>query len=383
VKSQPNVGIIAERFYGPGGIQTCFIELIIGLNRIGIVPKIVWDEEQNWDALNNPELRAEFGGGRLPISSESLRSLPPRLYSRVAPLSIRYADFRLEKYDFIYSFMPGVKMISSVPNLCYAIGPPYITMPDESINWQNVLSSAEIKKIIHAVTNVTVRPDANSRYVTLSNWIAQRFLEEYGKTLPVIWPPVRSRDLVDKHPLSRNGFLFLSRLHEYKNPMAMLALAEAYPESRVTIAGSSRADQTIANRLKSEIVIRNLRNIKVIENPSESEVRQLLSAHEYFVFPAPWEHFGIVTVEAILAGAIPLVHNSGGQKEIVPVRKLRFDNDEELIRIAGDAMNMKNEEKSEVMEHLRNHVARGDPRNYCEEMLKYLRLALGNEIPIE
>jgi glycosyltransferase involved in cell wall biosynthesis len=34
-------------------------------------------------------------------------------------------------------------------------------------------------------------------------------------------------------------------------------------------------------------------------------------------YPAKQEHFGISTVEAMSAGAVPVVHASGGQKEIV------------------------------------------------------------------
>ena len=34
-------------------------------------------------------------------------------------------------------------------------------------------------------------------------------------------------------------------------------------------------------------------------------------------YPASQEHFGITTVEAMSAGAVPVVHNSGGQREIV------------------------------------------------------------------
>jgi glycosyltransferase involved in cell wall biosynthesis len=39
-----------------------------------------------------------------------------------------------------------------------------------------------------------------------------------------------------------------------------------------------------------------------------------LAAEEH---PAGHEHFGITTVEAMSAGAVPVVHNSGGQREVV------------------------------------------------------------------
>jgi hypothetical protein len=44
MKQVLRVGIVARRYASPGGEQTCFMELIEGLNEMGIVPDIVWDE---------------------------------------------------------------------------------------------------------------------------------------------------------------------------------------------------------------------------------------------------------------------------------------------------------------------------------------------------
>jgi len=74
-------------------------------------------------------------------------------------------------------------------------------------------------------------------------------------------------------------------------------------------------------------------------------VKQELSRTRFFVFPAVNEHFGIVTVEAIASGALPFVHNSGGQREIVPDPRLRFTDDrffeqfDNLINLPPETIN--------------------------------------------
>jgi glycosyltransferase involved in cell wall biosynthesis len=46
------------------------------------------------------------------------------------------------------------------------------------------------------------------------------------------------------------------------------------------------------------------------------------------------EHFGISIVEAMASGCIPIVHNSGGMREFVPV-KYRY----ETVQDAADKIN--------------------------------------------
>jgi len=59
------------------------------------------------------------------------------------------------------------------------------------------------------------------------------------------------------------------------------------------------------------------------------------------VFPATNEHFGMTTGEAIDSGAIPFVHDSGGQREIVVDERLRLRDGEffakfEVLSAASD-----------------------------------------------
>ncbi len=366
------VGIVVHRFECLGGIQTCFIELVAGLNEIGIVPEIVWDEPQNWEALGNPNVEATFGDARLGLSSRTLRRLPTPLAERLRRLSLRFAKLDLHRYDFVFCFEPEARMPESVRNLCWLTGPLHLRLPGDQVEWRRLYRSDQMRLLLRHISAPLLKADKNSRYVTHSDWIADLFLHRFGFRPPVIWPPARERTL-PQHPGGRAGFLFLSRIVEYKCAHSMLTLARAFPRERVTIAGAVVGNDPYVDNMRRRIRDEQITNVRIVENPSEAEVATLLTMHELFVFPAPWEHFGIVTVEAIQAGLIPLVHNTGGQREIVPFDFLRFLNDEDLIKRAQDIQTMTSDAKTELIHSLQRHALRGSAEHYRAEMLREVK----------
>jgi hypothetical protein len=120
---KPHVGIIKGRFFGPWGIQTRCLESRAGLNRVGIIPDMLWDEPTDWGAFSDPTPELGLSQGRLPISSARLRSLPAWLMYRLRPLSVRFARLGLERHDFVYGVESGARMAPAVPNLCFTTGP--------------------------------------------------------------------------------------------------------------------------------------------------------------------------------------------------------------------------------------------------------------------
>lgn len=367
------IAIVAHRFDCLGGIQTLVLELIGALNEAGTVPALVWDEPQDWDVLGRPDIRTTFGGGRLPVSSARLRRLPVPLARILRPWSVRHAALGLDRYDFVYCFESGVKMPKGVPNLCWLAGPGYLRLPGDRVNWRRFWAPSELKLILGHVLHPLIRRDRHTTYVTHSEYIAGLVEKRWGVRLPVIWPPARSRRL-PAPPGKREGFLYLSRLEELKRAGTVLNLARALPDQRFTLAGAViPSDRAFLAHLRGRIAAEGLGNVAIVENPSEADVAALLVSHEFFVFPAPWEHFGIVTVEAILAGLLPLVHDSGGQREIVPDGSLRFLSDEDLLDRARRVLRMAPPERAALVRGLQRHAERGTPDRFREIMLQKVR----------
>ena len=69
-------------------------------------------------------------------------------------------------------------------------------------------------------------------------------------------------------------------------------------------------------------------NITVLAAISNEQLRRLYSKSAYLISatgyarnnPGQTEHFGYIAVEAMAAGCQPLVHNSGGCRDILGVR---------------------------------------------------------------
>ena len=373
----PRVGIVIARSFGPGGIQTCLLELCAGLNRLGITPDILWDEPTDWAAFTHPVPKMRFVQGWLPISSARLRSLSAWLMYRLRPLSYRFARLGLERCDFVYSFESHVRMSASPPNVCFLAGPSHLNLPDPMGDEDGHRALSPSRAFIARYLRPRpLRPDPNARYVTQADWIAELYLKTHGVQIPVIWPPVRCRKI--EPGSDRNGFLFLSRLNEAKRPHSLLSLARHFPRLRFTIAGASESpDDPYVAALTASVRSEPRGNVRLVLNPSDVEVSRLFAEHEFFVFPAHWEHFGIVTVEAIQAGLIPLVHDSGGQREIVPINALRFKDEADLVEKAAGLLSTSPSDRREMLDGLQRHVARSSPESYCREMLMPLCRDLG------
>jgi glycosyltransferase involved in cell wall biosynthesis len=219
--------------------------------------------------------------------------------------------------------------------------------------------------------------------VAIADWIADRFYRTYGRRLPVIWPPIRKRVQPQGNTCShRKGFLFLSRLERYKNPRVMLNIAQRFPDVPVTIAGATMGFCKEGTEIRCVAARKGLRNLTVVEDPTDDAISRLFESHSVFVFPARWEHFGIVTAEAIQAGLLPLVHDSGGQREIVPIAALRFKGETDLVEKAAVLLSTAPSGRRETLEVLQRHVARGSPENYRREMMLPMFRDLGLTRPM-
>ena len=86
------------------------------------------------------------------------------------------------------------------------------------------------------------------------------------------------------------------------------------------------------------------------------------------------EPFGITTVQGIGAGCIPIVHNSGGQKEVVPFEELRYENEDaipELVRALE-----KSDRIEELRDTLQKHITAFDSASFRDQFKSLLEQKL-------
>jgi glycosyltransferase involved in cell wall biosynthesis len=360
------VGIVCHRFQTLGGMQTCLVELVSGLNDAGIVPSLIWDEPMDWNVLNAGHLETRHFPVHFVLSSSLLKRLPRSLAVRLERLRRVLTPLPLGEFDFVYSFEAGMERNFGGNGVVYTPGPQYVQVPSQL----SIPPRRRPRNRVHGFNTFggLYRCFPSARYITIAQWLAREFHTQRGVMADVIWPPSRER----KAPLSqqsRNGVLFLSRITTEKRPFEILELARSLPQETVTIAGGSFESAQLVESLRETCAEQGLSNVEIVEDPTEDQVAGLMARHLVFVFPARWEHFGIVTVEAIRAGLLPIVHDSGGQREIVPTKELRFSTVREMVAIVRRAISWPENRRLQLIEQLQAAVLRSEPSRFRREML--------------
>jgi len=154
----------------------------------------------------------------------------------------------------------------------------------------------------------------------------------YSANVSVIYPPVRiptGRPIpLDK---KENAVVSVGRFCPDKNQFRQVLLAQQVPDMKFHIVGFCGQENDVFDGCRQYVEDHNLRNVFLHPHVDDERKSELLDRSKYFIHTTVNEPFGISTVEAILRGCIPLSHDSGGQKEIVILDELRYNNIEDLV----------------------------------------------------
>lgn len=214
-------------------------------------------------------------------------------------------------------------------------------------NWIFVLSDGSVpatfasRNILHFQVPFNFPPpDLKTRiklsrytHIVCNSFFTKGFIDKsFNVNSKVIYPPVD----VDSIKPGNKEKLILSvgrfgtaQLHPKRQEILIEVFKEIYkkaPNYRLVLVGQAKKGD--------EKYVRNLRKvsrgyaIRIIDNLSIDKLRNLYSKAVIYWHatgfgedeaknPEKMEHFGIATVEAQAAGAVPVVIDRGGQKEIV------------------------------------------------------------------
>jgi len=321
----------------PGGVQSCALALIRGLNRQGILPDILWDTPPDTSLL--AEAGAQAGFRRIPfrVPQTSIVRLPDTLRYLAWIPNVICGDQLAGRYDCIFSFYNGFLVPQKIPHVYYLSGPPLL--PQLRIAPKGI-RGAPLRCFQRLYRGMLRRRwpayeyHRGCHYVINSQYTAGLFHEAHGVRLPVVYPPVdTSNHSFDPADLpKRDTILFFSRIIGYKRPEMVLELAARHRQYRCVVMGGVTPNrrsyfQTLQQRARKARL-----EVVFLPNPTATTVRQEMARARFYIFPAVNEHFGMTTPEAIASGAIPFVHDSGGQREIVVNERLRFQDPEFFAR---------------------------------------------------
>jgi glycosyltransferase involved in cell wall biosynthesis len=198
--------------------------------------------------------------------------------------------------------------------------------------------------------------------VAISSYVRNVVAENFDvpdTQMTVVYPPVDTNQFTPSAK-RKERIATLGRFKAYKRQLQQMRIAARLPEMQFIIMGfvSSRSYFRQCKRYREK---HHLDNVKLYPNAPFGDLRRTLETSKIFMHNVVNEPFGLTTVQAIAAGCIPVVHDSGGQREIVSDKALRFSTPGEAASILQQLR--KESEGKETQKKLRAHV----DDNFSEE----------------
>ncbi len=188
----------------------------------------------------------------------------------------------------------------------------------------------------------------------------------------VIYPPVQIKEFKDKvEGRSKKGIASTGSFSIEKNQMLQVEIAKEIPEIEFSICGKSKRMPSYFKKVKNEA--KKLTNVRLFPNISFEKLKEKLLKSLIFIHTSKNEPFGISTVEAIAAGCIPVVHNSGGQREVVPFKELRFKDKEEAVKIIKEILKWNEKKRQDYRKKLQKHIEKFDEKIFKDKIIDILK----------
>ena len=279
----------------------------------------------------------------------------PMLFSKLLP---RY---------ILYMYAPSVIMLKNCKDkVQVALDSEYTKKHEKSLFWKIYYKPYQI---ISEYAIKTVKGE----FLAVSKFTKWRLKKYAGLKSRVVYPPVdlQKFSAIKDNP-DRDGVISISRFNPLKNQILQLKIAKKLPNIKFRICGSTNIPEQLKwfEHLKSKANEMQMKNVEFYPNVEFANLLKLIGESKIFIHTMRYEDFGLTTCEAIAGGCIPCVIDSGGQKEVVPFRNLRFRSSEEAVRIINK---INNQDNTELKEKLSEHIKQFDETQFKRNMLELIK----------
>lgn len=371
------VAIIQNRIQ-PGGRMQVIIAIIGILNEMGIEPEIVTlrsrlnadDIKKHYGADIQFSIREIFTDLRLPFEWHILFfNWLMRFYYQRYDLLINSnnTSFLLPKNARVLSYVHfprKARLLSPLVSLHFPDGPEK--------SWLNPgLLFINLARLFYTFDKKVAATD---RQIANSDFSRQHLLSVYDdlseNKVPVIYPPVPVPDVPVEikqkfSPAQRKCVVSLGRFAEDKRQLEQIRLAAQLPDFEFHLIGFAGKNNRYFESCRNLIAKQNIKNVVLHGDAGYGEMQKLLSQALFFVHSLRNEPFGITAVQAIASGCIPLVHDSGGQKEVVTPGDLRYSSESEAVGKLQHLVKLPDQKLEKIYNSLYTNI-----RGYANEQFR-------------
>ncbi len=364
-----NVAIAQNRFQKGGRMQV-IVKMIEVLNEMGIVPDLLCfkcniTKEQIYELYEtSAEFRVKeiFFNPRIPFEWNIL------LFNLIARRYVKAYDLIINSNNTSFLTSGKQHMISYV----HYPRKDRVLRKSQSIHfpegekksiWDYRSDLFFFAKLLY---RFDTRISPHDLQIANSEFTKAALLRRYSipeDRVQVLFPPVGSAESPERAK-QKNLVVSMGRFSPEKRQLEQLELAKRLPELTFRFYGFVNSEEYF-HRLQKYMEDHEISNASLIPNAAFEDIQAGLEEAAYFLHSVRNEPFGITTVQAIQKNCIPVVHNSGGQKEIVIEDDLRYDTFEEAVFILKKLISGSEAEQSRIKSQLHANVQR-----FSEESFK-------------
>jgi len=351
-----NVCIVQDELL-PGGKTKVIFKVVEILNKHNIIPDFYC-----YDNISQKEI-FNIAGKNIKFNLKKILDFGIKRFTLYKScLLLPLVKNKIRKYDIIFNSTHWLNKDFCQYNLInyiYYLYPLEYTEQDScKIPFHRKLYLQPLRWI-----NKDTSTENNSTYgmtIAISQFTKKKIEELFyplKNKVKVIYPPVDIKSFLNRGNNRLKQVVSIGNFEPQKDQLSQIEIASAFSDLKFIITGfvSTKIRSDYYKKCDEYINNHKIKNVELRANLSAQDIKALLQQSEYFIHTRENEHFGISTVEAIASGCIPLVHNSGGQVEIVPYDDLRFNSTEEAINKLENIVNTNtNSRRKELQNYIQN-----------------------------
>ena len=370
------VAIIQNRLQRGGRLQV-MIYMIKVLNDEGITPDILTLSSR----ISDDDIKSSYFSGKLRFNIKEVS----KDFKMPFEWNILYFNYVINKYLYKYDLIINNNNTSYLLNenlnlLSYTHFPRKARnlSAKKSIHFPNGPNKSiwDYKSDLFSLASKFYKRDNNQNknelIIANSKYTKSQILKYYNvlsEKIDVIYPPIEENYLFNRK--QKNQVVSLGRFSPDKRQLEQIMIAQKLHDYYFFIIGFVNSKEYFRS-CSDYIKKNNIRNVKLIADATKKQMVDLLSSSNYFIHSLRNEPFGITTVQAIQNDVMPIVHNSGGQKEIVPFNELRYDDIKGALKVFNYLLKLPDNQKDIYIRKLKENIKNYNVNSFKSKLKKLI-----------
>ena len=371
------VAVVHHTLSALGGGERVFAFLVHALNDQGIIPDVYATDPEE------PGKISKIFGVDVFYNIRKVWFPHVNMFGLYQRLLASYFSLGLDGYDVIYN-TTGIFSPTRIPRSRYVL---YVYNPMFDRDGNFIAYTAGVEKYTRGLWRLYVKPfrwlikkairnlaRSNVIVCAVSNFTRDKVRRYWGLNAVTVYPPVDTEKFSSVWDnTDREGVILIGRYTPEKRHHELVEVARRMPGVTFRLVGTANTPyyQRYFNFVKSLVERHDLKNVEVYANVPFKKLVELLGVSKVLVHALRHEDFGLTPAEGVCGGVIPLVHDSGGLREVVPFPEWRFANTEEMAQMIRTLTNVSYHQVRPKVERLRRYVMRNfSAKKFMESMLR-------------